>query len=75
MDPSAPAPPPCFNFICLPFSCPRYSIAATFTGKLRYSGRELGHSRFGHLRMFNLQLDVTSISDLDVTDTAAHPNP
>ena len=71
LDPSVAAPLPCSSYICL--WCPRYSIVATFTGKLRYSGREPGHAGFGHLGMFNLQLDVASVSDLDVTDTAAHP--
>jgi len=73
LDRSVPAPPPCFTFICI--SCPRYSIVATFTGKLRYSSKEPGHIGFGHLGMFNLQLDVTSVSDLDVTDAAAYPKP
>jgi hypothetical protein len=50
MDPSSPAPPPCSAFVCLPNSCPRYRILATFTGRLRYSGREPGHFGFGHLR-------------------------
>jgi len=73
LDPSVPAPRPCFATLC--YFCPRYSIIATFTGRLRYSGKEPGHSGFGHLGMFNLQLDVTSASDLDVTDMAAHPKP
>jgi hypothetical protein len=67
LDPSVPAPTPCFSSICV--HCPRYSIAATFTGKLRYSPRARGG--FGHLGMFNLQLDVTSVSNLDVTDELA----
>lgn len=67
LDPSAPAPTPCFNIICV--HCPRYSIVATFTGKLRYSEMERGHARFGHLGMFNLQLDVATVSNLEVTDS------
>jgi hypothetical protein len=67
LDPSVPAPTPCFSFICV--HCPRYSIAATFTGKLRYSPRARGG--FGHLGMFNLQLDVASVSNFDVTDELA----
>jgi len=67
LDPKVPAPKPCLDTVCE--HCPRYNIVATFTGKLRYSGREPGHFGFGHLRMFNLQLDVKSVSDLDVTDT------
>ena len=69
LDPSIPAPPPCFPFICP--SCPRYSIVATFTGKFRYFGGEPGH-------LDNFQLDVMSVSDLDVldvTDRTAHPKP
>jgi hypothetical protein len=60
---------PCIECI----SCPRYRIVATFTGRLRYSGKERGHAGFGHLEMFNLQLDVASVSDLDVKDTLASP--
>jgi hypothetical protein len=66
-DPDPPAPKLCFDISCL--SCPRYDIVATFTGKIRHSGREPGHMRFGHLGMFNVQLDVRSVSNLDVTDT------
>jgi hypothetical protein len=69
LDPSAPIPAPCFNFICV--HCPRYNIVATFTGRLRYSEMEQGHARFGHMGMFNLQLDVATVSNLDVTDTQA----
>ena len=75
VDPNAPAPLPCSSFICLPNSCPRYSIVATFTGKLRYSGREPGHFGFGHLGMFTLQLDVKNVSDLDVTTIDVHLTP
>jgi len=71
MDPSAPAPSPCSNVICL--SCSRYRIVATFVGKLRYSGRERGHLGFGHMGMFDLQLDVASVYDIEVTDTTASP--
>jgi hypothetical protein len=73
MDPKALAPKPCFDNLCV--YCPRYNVVATFTGKLRYSGREPGHVRFGHLGMFPLQLDVRSVSNLDVTDTQAAPKP
>ena len=68
LDPKAPAPKPCLDSsFCL--HCPRYNIVATFIGKLRYSGREPGHARFGHLGMFTVQLDVRSVSNLDVADT------
>ena len=66
LDPSIPAPPPCLTFICP--SCPRYSIVATFTGKFRYFRGEPGH-------LYDFQLDVISVSDLDVTDRTAHPKP
>jgi hypothetical protein len=68
-DPSIPAPAPCLatNIVCI--SCPRYSIVATFIGKLRYSAKEPGHARFGHLGMFTLQVDVESVSNLAVTDS------
>jgi len=69
LDPNVPAPTPCFNFIC--FHCPRYNIVATFTGKLRYSATERGHARFGHLGMFDLQLDVVTVANLEVADTLA----
>jgi len=65
LDPSTPVPAPCFSFLCI--HCPRYRIVATFTGKLRYSERER-HARFGHLGMFNLQLDMATASNLEVTD-------
>jgi hypothetical protein len=73
LDPSTPAPPSCSTFTCI--FCPRYSIVATFTGKVRYFAMEHRQVGFGHAGMFSLQLDVTSVSDLDVTDTAAHPKP
>jgi len=71
LDPKAPAPKPCFDQVCL--HCPRYDIIATFTGRLRYSGREPGHAHFGHLGMFTLQLDVNSVTGLDVADTQSVP--
>src|SRR5215469_8574038 len=62
LDPRVPAPKPCFdNYVV----GPRYKIVATFTGKLRYSGR----AHFGHLGQFNLQLDVTRVANLDIADT------
>lgn len=65
-DPNAPPPIPCFKSYCI--HCPRYRIEATFVGKVRYSKKEPGHARFGHLGMFDLQLDVSSVSDVDATD-------
>ena len=73
LDPKAPAPKPCLDSFC--WHCPRYNIVATFTGKLRYSGREAGHARFGHLGMFMLQLDVRSVSNLEVADTQPAEKP
>jgi len=75
LDPKAPEPIPCFDARLICLYCPRYSIVATFTGKLRYSEKEPGHARFGHLGMFALQLDVATVSDLDVTDTQAASRP
>ena len=41
LDPKVPAPPPCITgSICV--FCPRYSIVATFIGRLRYSAKEPG---------------------------------
>jgi len=74
LDAKRPAPKPCFDS-SLCFHCPRYNIVATFTGKLRYSGREPGHARFGHLGMFTLELDLRSVSSLDVADTQPVPTP
>lgn len=71
-DPNAPAPAPtpCVQHFCL--DCRRYSIVATFTGKLRYSKKEPGDRvGFGHMNAFDLQLDVKSVSNLNVTDTLA----
>jgi hypothetical protein len=70
-DPNVPAPAtkPCNIVYCI--DCRRYGIIATFVGKLRYSAREKGHPGFGHLRMYDLQLDVKSVSNLEVTDTLA----
>ena len=65
LDPNIPAPAPCVTMICI--ACPRYRIVATFIGKVRYS-RTGG---FGHLGMFELQLDVAGASDLDVSDNLA----
>lgn len=68
LDPSIPAPPPCFAAPpCI--YCPRYSIVATFTGKFRYPVES---------PISDFQLDVISVSDLDVldvTDGTAHPKP
>ena len=61
LDPRDPAPKPCFARYVFG---PRYNIVATFTGRLR----SLAHARFGHLGQFNLQLDVSRIENLDVTD-------
>ncbi len=61
LDPKAPAPKPCFDSYVLG---PRYKIVATFTGKLQYSP----HARFGPLGQFNMQLDVGTVANLDVTD-------
>lgn len=71
LDPKAPAPKLCVDTVC--FHCPRYNITATFTGKLRWSGREPGHAHFGHLGMFTLQLDVKSVTGLHVADTQPLP--
>jgi hypothetical protein len=76
LDPSAPPPTPCFpivSVVCI--HCPRYSIVGTFTGKLRYSEMERGHARFGHLGMFNLQLDVASVSNLEISDNQSASKP
>jgi hypothetical protein len=63
LDPNAPAPKlPCSDSYVFG---PRYKIVATFTGKLQYSP----HARFGHLGQFNMQLDVRTVANLDVTDT------
>lgn len=70
-DPNASAPDstPCESS-CL--DCRRYSIVATFAGKLRYSKKEPGDRvGFGHLNAFEVQLDVESVSNLTVTDTLA----
>lgn len=69
LDESVPAPAPCVPVVCV--SCPRFRIVATFTGRLRYSAREHRQVGFGHLGMFNLQLDVATVSNLEVTDTLA----
>ncbi len=69
LDPNVPAPKPCFSIICV--HCPRYRIVATFIGRLRYSAREPGQERFGHMGMFDLQLDVATVSNLEVTDSLA----
>lgn len=70
LDPAAPAPTPCFPIVSVAcIHCPRYTIVGTFTGKLRYSEMERGHARFGHLGMFNLQLDVATVFDLEITDS------
>jgi len=75
LDPSVPAPTPCFANLIFCVHCPRYSIVATFTGRLRYSAKEPGHARFGHLGMFTLQLDVASVSNLEVTDSQSASKP
>lgn len=71
LDPNVPAPAPCLEFKIACFDCPRYSIVATFTGKLRYSEKMPGRLGFGHLNAYNLQLDFESVSNLTVTDTLA----
>ena len=65
LDPNVPQPAPCITMMCI--ACPRYRIVATFIGKVRYSRK----SGFGHLGMFEIQLDVASTSDLDVTEILA----
>lgn len=66
---AAPTPTPCEQPVCM--DCRRYSIVATFTGKLRYWKRERPTLGFGHLNAFEVQLDVKSVSNLKVTNTTS----
>ena len=70
-DPNVPLPMHCYPTVCL--YCRRYSIVATFTGRLRYRTKEQGG--FGHLGMLDVQLDVTQVANLEVTDILAVPKP
>lgn len=64
--------PPCVRLFCV--DCPRYSIVATFTGRLRDAESQPGGIGFGHLNTFRLELEVETVQKLQITDLQEQSN-
>lgn len=43
-------------------------VSATFTGTIRFAGKEPGREGFGHLGMLDLHLDATSVTNIEAMD-------